>query len=72
MAVSIFSKPLAIVIGLAVVIVQALESRGIRIVPYKRLETWFRGIRVESIMRENVPFKLCFGTTFALAAAGSF
>ena len=72
LAVSVFSKPIAVLIGVIVVVVQALESRGIHVVPYKAMEKWFRGIRVESLVKENVPFKLCFGTTFALAAAGSF
>ena len=72
LAVSVFSKTLAVLIGLAVVTIQALEQRGIHVIPYRRIQRWVRGVNIQSALRENVPFKLCFGTTFALAAVGSF
>lgn len=71
-AVSIFSKPLAVVIGLAIVVIQALEGRGIHVVPYHWIQRRLRGVTVDGMMRENVPFKLCFGVAFALAAGASF
>ena len=72
LAVSLFSRPLAILLGLLVAGVQACETRGIHIIPYKRLERWFRGVNVRSAVRENVALKLSFGTSFALAGFASF
>ena len=86
-AVSVFSKPLAFLIGLLVFgvqvrflwfrenggmkgadEVQALESRGLHIIPYNRLQRWFRNTNIRSAVQDNVAFKLSFGATFALAS----
>lgn len=61
-----FSKSLALLLGLLVVGVQALESRGIHIVPYKRLQSYFTSVDLRSAVQDNAAFKLSFGTTFAL------
>ncbi|KAI9807312.1 MAG: hypothetical protein M1833_000055 [Piccolia ochrophora] len=67
-AVSVFSKPLALLIGLAVCAVQFAASRGYNIVPYKRIQKYTSGINVRSALEDNVAFKLSFGAVFALAA----
>ncbi|KIW09124.1 uncharacterized protein PV09_00066 [Verruconis gallopava] len=70
--VSFFSKPLALLIGLLIVGVQALESRGIHIVPYQRIQGYVKGINLRGALQDNVAFKLSFGVTFALAAFAQF
>ncbi|KAF2106782.1 hypothetical protein BDV96DRAFT_507367 [Lophiotrema nucula] len=72
LGVSVFSKPLALLIGLGVVVVQFLESRGIHLIPYSYLQRRFQSINVRSLVRENMAFKFAFGTTFALAAFAEF
>ncbi|KAL5121784.1 hypothetical protein ACEQ8H_000471 [Pleosporales sp. CAS-2024a] len=72
LGVSVFSKPLAILIGLGVVVLQAIESRGIHIIPYGFIQRRFKQTNVRSIVRDNVAFKLSFGLTFALAAFAEF
>ncbi|KAI9706825.1 MAG: hypothetical protein M1820_004796 [Bogoriella megaspora] len=72
LAISLFSKPLAVLLGLLVAGVQFVESRGIHIIPYQRLERWFKGIDVRTAVQDNVALKLSFGVTAALAGFGSF
>ncbi|KAF2652127.1 hypothetical protein K491DRAFT_695861 [Lophiostoma macrostomum CBS 122681] len=72
LGVSVFSKPLAILFGLGVVIVQLLETRGIHIVPYSYLQRRFSQTNISSLVQSNPAFKFTFGTTFALAAFAEF
>ncbi|KAF1998895.1 hypothetical protein P154DRAFT_523725 [Amniculicola lignicola CBS 123094] len=72
LGVSVFSKPLAVLIGLGVVIVQVLESRGIHIIPYSYLGRRFQQTNVRSLLQDNPAFKFSFGITFALAAFAEF
>lgn len=51
---------------------QAIESRGIHIIPYNFLQRRFKSTNVQSLIRDNVAFKLSFGLTFALAAFAEF
>ncbi|KAK7520919.1 uncharacterized protein IWZ02DRAFT_452233 [Phyllosticta citriasiana] len=71
-AVGIFSKPLALLIGLLVFGVQFIESRGIHIVPYERMQRYAKNVDVRSAIRDNVAFKLSFGASFALAGFAEF
>ncbi|THW19777.1 hypothetical protein D6D24_02644 [Aureobasidium pullulans] len=67
MAVSLFSKPLALLIGLLIVGVQFAESQlGISLIPYNRMQRYVKSIDLRSMMQDNVAFKLAFGSTFAL------
>ncbi|CAD0086943.1 unnamed protein product [Aureobasidium vineae] len=67
MAVSLFSKPLTLLIGLLIVGVQFAESQlGISLIPYGRMQRYFTSIDLRSAMQDNVAFKLAFGATFAL------
>ncbi|KAF4303275.1 hypothetical protein GTA08_BOTSDO09188 [Botryosphaeria dothidea] len=77
LAVSTFSKPLALLIGLLVLgtqyfYPQFLESRGIHIIPYNRIQKYAKNIDVRSALQDNVAFKLTFGVTFTLAAFAEF
>ncbi|KAF2158193.1 hypothetical protein K461DRAFT_318174 [Myriangium duriaei CBS 260.36] len=66
LAVSTFSKPLALLLGLLVFGLQALESRGIHVVPYGWIQRYFSSVDVRSLVQDNAAFKLSFGATFAL------
>jgi uncharacterized membrane protein (Fun14 family) len=71
-AVSFFSKPLAILLGLFIAGVQFLEYKGVHIVPYTRLQSYFKSVDLTSMVQKNVAFKISLGLTFALAGFGSF
>jgi hypothetical protein len=51
---------------------QWASSYGIHIIPYNRLQKYVTSIDLRSAVRENIAFKLSFGTTFALAAFMQF
>ncbi|KAF2750243.1 hypothetical protein M011DRAFT_396716 [Sporormia fimetaria CBS 119925] len=72
LGVSVFSKPLAILIGLAVVLVQFLETRGIHVIPYSYLQRRMQQTNVRGLIQSNPAFKFTFGITFALAAFAEF
>ncbi|KAL3425765.1 FUN14 family protein [Phlyctema vagabunda] len=68
LAVSTFSKSLALLLGLLVVGVQVAASYGINLLPYNRMQKYVTSIDLRSAVQDNVAFKLSFGSTFALAA----
>ncbi|KAF2766757.1 hypothetical protein EJ03DRAFT_167907 [Teratosphaeria nubilosa] len=72
LGVSVFSKPLALLIGLLVVGVQTAESYGIHLVPYKRLRGYVKGVDLRSAVQDNIAFKISFGAMFALSAFAQF
>ncbi|KAK4569876.1 hypothetical protein LTR86_002845 [Recurvomyces mirabilis] len=72
MGVSLFSKPLALLIGLLIIGVQTAESYGIHLVPYQSLQKYVKGVDLRSAVQDNVALKLSFGTMFALSAFASF
>ncbi|KAK0512644.1 hypothetical protein JMJ35_004661 [Cladonia borealis] len=71
-AVSTFSKTLALLFGMLVFGVQFLASRGYNIVPTSRMQKYVKGIDLRSAIEDNVAFKLSFGATFALASLAEF
>ncbi|KAK0786020.1 hypothetical protein LTR91_006708 [Friedmanniomyces endolithicus] len=72
LGISLFSKPLALLIGLLVVGVQTAEYYGIRLIPYSKLQGYVKGVDLRSAVQDNVAFKLSFGTLFALSAFAEF
>jgi hypothetical protein len=72
LGVSIFSKPLAVLLGLMVVGVQTAESYGIHLVPYGMIGRYFRNVDVRSAVQDNAAFKISFGLMFALAGFAEF
>jgi uncharacterized membrane protein (Fun14 family) len=72
LGVSVFSKPLALLIGLGVVVVQMLSSRGIHIIPTNYLSRRLKNTDVRGLIQANPALKLSFGITFALAAFAEF
>lgn len=51
---------------------KALESRGIHIVPYGRMQKYVKSVDLRSAVQDNVAFKLAFGATFALVGFADF
>ena len=72
LGISVFSKPLTLLIGLLIVGVQTAESYGIHVVPYKRLQSYFKSVDMRSAVQDNMAFKICFGAMFALSAFAEF
>lgn len=68
LGISVFSKPLALLLGLLIVGVQTAESYGIHLVPYGYLQKYVKGINMRSAVQDNAAFKLSFGLMFALSA----
>lgn len=69
---SIFSKPLAILLGILIVGVQAAERYGIHVVPYNSIQRYFKGIDIKTSLQQNVPLKISFGILFALTGFAEF
>lgn len=69
---SVFSKPLAVLLGLLVIGVQTAESYGIHLVPYRAIQGYVKGVDVRSAVQDNVAFKISFGLMFALAGFAEF
>lgn len=67
-----FSKSLALLIGLLVVGVQTAEHYGIHLIPYNRLQGYVKGVDLRSAVQDNAAMKISFGTMFALSAFGHF
>ncbi|KAK3073531.1 hypothetical protein LTR53_004820 [Teratosphaeriaceae sp. CCFEE 6253] len=72
LGVSVFSKPLALLLGLLVVGVQTAEYYGIHLIPYNRLQGYVKGVNLRSAFQDNVALKLSFGTVFALSSFAEF
>lgn len=68
LGISIFSKPLALLLGLAVVAIQTAESYGIHLVPYGMLQRYAKSVDLRSAVQDNAAFKISFGLMFALSA----
>jgi len=71
LTVSVFSKPLALLIGLVIAGLYSLEMSGIHVIPYQRLQRYFKEYDIRAVLLDNMPFKLSFGITCSLAAFGS-
>lgn len=72
LAVGVFSKPLAVILGLLLFGLQFVESRGIHVIPYSSLQSHIKSINLRSLVQDNVAFKLSLGITFALAGFAEF
>jgi hypothetical protein len=49
-----------------------LESKGLHVIPTQRIQRYVKGINLQSMVEDNVAFKLSFGATFMLAAFAEF
>lgn len=72
LAVSTFSKPLTLLIGLFIIAIQWAAGHGINVLPYDRLQRYVTSINLRSAFQDNVAFKLSFGMTFAMTAFMQF
>ncbi|KAK2605405.1 hypothetical protein N8I77_008242 [Diaporthe amygdali] len=68
LVVSVFSKTLVLLTGLAIVSVQVASRWGVDLLGLLRIRQRIESSRVLSALQKNPTFKLAFGTTFALAA----
>ncbi|KAG8161623.1 hypothetical protein KVR01_008610 [Diaporthe batatas] len=66
--VSVFSKTLVLLTGLAIVTVQVASRWGVDLLSALKIRQRIESSRVLSALEKNPTFKLAFGTTFALAA----
>ena len=69
---SVFSKPLVLLIGLLIAGVQTAESYGIHLIPYRQMQGYVKSIDLRSAVQDNAAFKISFGMMFALSAFAEF
>ncbi|KAL4884148.1 hypothetical protein BJY04DRAFT_215578 [Aspergillus karnatakaensis] len=67
-----FSRVLVVLIGMGIVAVEYAASKGYNIFPVHTLQKYVKSVNLEKLTSRNVPFKLSFGTTMALAAFAQF
>jgi uncharacterized membrane protein (Fun14 family) len=73
LGVSIFSKPLVLLIGLSIVGLQTAQSYlGIKLIPYQRLQKYVGSVDLRSAVQDNAALKISFGMMFALSAFATF
>ena len=72
LSISVFSKPLVVLIGLLIAGVQTAESYGLHLIPYRQMQGYVKGIDLRSAVQDNVAFKVSFGLMFALSAFAEF
>ncbi|KAA8572786.1 hypothetical protein MFRU_003g00970 [Monilinia fructicola] len=68
LAVSTFSRSLALIVGLLIVGLQWASSHGLDLIPTDRIQRYIKHVNLRSAIQDNVAFKVSFGTTFAMAA----
>ncbi|ROV98983.1 hypothetical protein VSDG_03755 [Cytospora chrysosperma] len=72
LVVSVFSKTLVLLTGVAIVAIQVASRWGVDLLGMLRLRQRIEASRVLSSLNRNPTFKLAFGSTFALAAFMQF
>ncbi|OKL64196.1 hypothetical protein UA08_00279 [Talaromyces atroroseus] len=68
----VFSKALVFVLGVGIVLVEWAASKGYTLIPMNTLQKYAKKVDIHQATRKNVPFKISFGTTMALAAFANF
>ncbi|KUI65495.1 hypothetical protein VM1G_00935 [Cytospora mali] len=71
-AISVFSKTLVLLTGVAIVAIQVASRWGVDLLGMLKLRQRIEASRVLSSLNRNPTFKLAFGSTFALAAFMQF
>lgn len=73
LTISLFSKPLALLLGLAFLGLHTAEKQlGISIIPYDSLQKYVKGVDLRSAVQDNAALKVSFGVMFALSGFASF
>ncbi|GAB1213158.1 hypothetical protein ATERTT37_002307 [Aspergillus terreus] len=67
-----FSRALVVLIGMGVVVIEWAASKGYNILPLHRMQKYVKGVDLQKAVSRNVPFKISFGATMALAAFAQF
>ncbi|CRG87234.1 hypothetical protein PISL3812_04251 [Talaromyces islandicus] len=67
----VFSKALVFVLGVGIVLVEWAASKGYNVIPVNFLQKHVK-INLRDATRKNVPLKVSFGTTMAMAAFANF
>jgi uncharacterized membrane protein (Fun14 family) len=72
---SLFSKPLTLLLGLLFLGAQALEYNGIHIIPYNRIQRLFTNassVDVKTAVQDNAALKVTFAVSMLLSGFVSF
>jgi hypothetical protein len=73
LTISLFSKPLALLLGLAFLGLHTAEKQlGISIIPYNTIQKYVKGVDLRSAVQDNAALKVSFGVMFALSGFASF
>ncbi|KAL3471400.1 hypothetical protein BJX99DRAFT_25647 [Aspergillus californicus] len=67
-----FSRVLVVLLGIGIVGVEWLASKGYNILPVHRLQKYVKSVELEKAVSRHMPFKITFGATMALAAFAQF
>ncbi|KAF9894040.1 hypothetical protein FE257_009012 [Aspergillus nanangensis] len=67
-----FSRALVVLLGMGVVVIEWAASKGYNILPLNRMQKYVKGVDLQKAVSRNVPFKMSFGATMALAAFAQF
>ncbi|KAL2818451.1 hypothetical protein BDW59DRAFT_128567 [Aspergillus cavernicola] len=67
-----FSRVLVVLLGMGLVAVEWAASKGYNILPVHRLQKYVKSVDLEKAVSRNMPFKVTFGVTMALAAFAEF
>ncbi|KAL4981137.1 hypothetical protein BDW66DRAFT_146898 [Aspergillus desertorum] len=67
-----FSRVLVVLFGMGIIAVEWAASKGYNILPTRQLQKYIKSVNLEKLMSRNVPFKVTFGATMALAAFAQF
>ncbi|KXX78653.1 hypothetical protein MMYC01_202578 [Madurella mycetomatis] len=72
MLVSVFSKTLVLLAGIAMVLIQVAARNGIDLVSHFKLKERVHSSRILAMLNQHTAFKLSFAIAFALSAFMSF
>ncbi|KAL4817118.1 hypothetical protein BDW67DRAFT_184193 [Aspergillus spinulosporus] len=67
-----FSRVFVVLIGMGIILVEWAASKGYNILPTRQLQKYVKSVNLEKLLSRNVPFKVTFGATMALAAFAQF
>ncbi|RJE22008.1 hypothetical protein PHISCL_05673 [Aspergillus sclerotialis] len=67
-----FSRVLVVLLGIGVVAVEWAASRGYNLLPVNTMQKYVKSVDLHKSITENMPFKITFGATMALAAFAQF
>ncbi|KAI9040647.1 uncharacterized protein KD926_007863 [Aspergillus affinis] len=67
-----FSKALVVLLGMGLVVVEWAAAKGYNILPLQKMQKYVKGVDLQKAVSRQIPFKLSFGATMALAAFAQF